>query len=506
MAAQQWKPAEEFQKRLTNFTPGLVTALADTLIADGSCSDCLNVHFNDGFINKREGYAKYRATGIGGKVESLFEYRKANGSVYIIAATADHVYSDNGTGWTEIATITGKPSFVTFADTLLMLTGDGVLKKWDGTGSFADVTAYTPVSPEPTNGFSTVTGFKYMAVYKNRLYLAGNATYPNQVWFSEIGRYDYFPIDVTDIGDYWFMCNSGDGDKITAFGQYPDALVIFKERSIWALVGSTPDPTLSDTHRLIPVNSTIGTTAQATVVQTHGNVIFRGADGVYALTGLKYDQIGFRSMSDAVDPNIRAGYANRASECAVAYQNKYWLTIDDGVRETYLMDYTMKSMPWTRYSIAATAFLKTQDDKLLFGDADGWVYQFGGVDSDDGSAITAYWEGKADTFNTPERAKKWKKLWLQFYTYSQVSPVSVKYDVDGYGFSDPVTVSCSFPLWGAIVWGEAKWGGSQSQTQRVSNWSPRQGRHLKLRIEHAELNRRFSIHSIVMTFFYRNAR
>lgn len=505
-AQQQWQPQEEYQKRLTNFTPGLVTALADTLISDGSCSDCLNVHFDNGFINKREGYAKYRTTGIGGKVETMYEYRKADGTSYIIATTASKVYYDNGTDWTEIATVTGTPSFATFADTLLMLTGDGVLQKWSGTGSFADVTAYTPGTGEPANGFSTITGFRYLAVHKNRLFVAGNSTYPNQVWFSEVGRYDYFPINVTDVGDYWLMCNSNDGDKVTAFGHYPDALIIFKERSIWALTGDTPDPTLSNTFQLRPVNSTIGASTQATVVQTHGNVIFRGPDGVYALTGLKYDEIGFRSMSDAIENNIRAGYTNRATECAVSYKDKYWLTVEDGTRETYLMDYTMKSLPWTRYSIAATAYLKTRDDVLLFGDADGYVYTFGGVNTDDGAAITAYWESAADTFKTPERRKKWRRLWVQMDTASQVTPVLISNSVDGYPFSTAASVYCVYPVWGAFTWGASKWGGSQSQTMRVTDWSPPQGRHMKLRIEHNELNRSFSIHSIVMTFFYKNAR
>lgn len=116
-----------------------------------------------------------------------------------------------------------------------------------------------------------------------------------------------------------------------------------------------------------------------------------------------------------------------------------------------------------------------------------------------------YWEGRADTFNAPERMKKFKKMFLQFYTYNKVTPVTIEQDVDAYGFADPVTVECQFPTWGTAVWGEFKWGGSQSQTVRVTAWAPRPGRHLKLRISHSEAGK-VSIHSLTLTFFYKNAR
>lgn len=354
MADQKWKPQEEYQKRHTNFSPGLITNLADTLIPDGACSDCLNVNFDNGFINKREGYARYRNDSLGAKVETLYEYRKSDGTAYIIAATASKVYCAGEEGWTEIGTVTGKPRFVTFAGALLMLDGGHKLQKWEGTGSFAEVTPFSPTTG--TNGFNNITDYSLMTVYKNRLFVAGSASNPSMVWFSDIGRYDYFPEGLS-WGDAWFQVNAGDGDRITAFGPFPDSLIIFKEHSIHALVGDTPDATFSNAFQLKPVNTSVGTDSQETVVATHGYLIFRGAEGVYALTGTKLDYLGFKPLSDNISPNILAANTNRAKECAVAYENKYWLAIEDGARETYLMDYSMRYPPWTRYSIAPTAFL-----------------------------------------------------------------------------------------------------------------------------------------------------
>lgn len=56
---------------------------------------------------------------------------------------------------------------------------------------------------------------------------------------------------------------------------------------------------------------------------------------------------------------------------------------------------------WTVYDIASTGFLEYGDEIYFGGVSTGVVYQYGDVNSDDGSAIDAYWQSKDFIMGTP---------------------------------------------------------------------------------------------------------
>jgi hypothetical protein len=73
----------------------------------------------------------------------------------------------------------------------------------------------------------------YIAAYRNQLVITGINNEPDNVYFSEPGFYENFPI-----GSNVFKCTGGDvGDKVTGLGPSEDFLLVTKDRSIFRVTG-----------------------------------------------------------------------------------------------------------------------------------------------------------------------------------------------------------------------------------------------------------------------------
>lgn len=127
-------------------------------------------------------------------------------------------YLDPNTG--QNISITGTP----FYDSSVSLNGIGSLVFFPFTTS-AQIPQYADISQAP----------RYLESYKNMLFMAGFSSSPSELKHSAIGDFQNYQTE------YRIFVSEGDGQDITNMSKFQDALVIFKEDSIYELTGYSPE-------------------------------------------------------------------------------------------------------------------------------------------------------------------------------------------------------------------------------------------------------------------------
>lgn len=475
-----------------NFGGGLNNKEAPHRIADNQSPDLLNVNF-DQFpaIQSRKGYVALNATQIDGNpIKTLISYNKNNGSKYLLATSGTSIYQWNGTQWVAIKTgLTGNGlvfGYQVFNDNLYMCNGVDGLLKYDGTT------------------VSTVAGApqgKYLTLFKNHMFMAGDPANPNLVYFSDLATAESWPaLDV-------IAENTNDGDVITGLKVFKDMLVIFKERGKFILKGSGPSYYVN----VGPIGK--GTVSQNSAVvipdyeSGHGDLlVFLARDGVYA-----FDGVHDRLLSDPIQGSVNLWNQQYLSGAvAVDYGHKYWLSVPEGTvvnnTRTYVFDYI--HMAWTRYSIAASCFVVYQDPTkltptLYSGDTTkGVVYQQDTGTTDNGAAFDAYYVTKNFDLGSPAHMKRFKGLFLFAPTQLQNYSVSVTYNVD---FGKSIQVinlplqSANASKWGSMVFGQSVWGGAANIATKTSA-IPGMGRFISFKIENAATNLPWAFYGLVLRY------
>ena len=290
----------------------------------------------------------YVTAGQGG----LFVFRNSAGGYKHIMAAGAKLYSAAPTdaAWTEIATgLTDSLAFefdvfpISGTQYLLATNGTDAIQKWNGTDAIAALGGTPP------------TG-KYIKAKSNHLFIAGNSTVPNRLYYSALGNAESYPannyIDVAD----------SDGDKITGLALFHDDLYIFKRRSVYVLSGDS-----KETFVLRNVFSNIGAVSQRVICVTPLGLLWTSDNGVHlydggGLTDLHYDiQPYFQNVNSISQLYGTFNYDNAYKACAVFYNNKYILS-PAGLTSAVLMVYDFVEKAWTSYystsANAATPRLK----------------------------------------------------------------------------------------------------------------------------------------------------
>ena len=97
--------------------------------------------------------------------------------------------------------------------------------------------------------------------------------------------------------------NYRDGDFITALASLDDYLFIFKQFSIWAMIGSWPDITFKAVSYR-PDNTAIGTIDQRAIYIFDRGIVFPSHDGIYLLkkgSGMNEDLFSTSKISNSID-------------------------------------------------------------------------------------------------------------------------------------------------------------------------------------------------------------
>lgn len=355
---------------------GMISSVDDDLMPDNVAKLSVNFHFD--VLGKAT--QRYGTTKLGTSVSppndatGLFAFRNSTGTVnQLIAVFGSEAFAYNGTSWssTRSGLSTAKVRMASFLNRVFMVGGGASTQSWAGTGSWDS----TNLSGAP-NG-------KFVMPFKERLYIAGDSSYPDRIYFSTIASIS--GVITWNQNTQYFDVNPEDGNNITALAKTKNLLLIFKEAALYRYNGSSVDA---------DVIVDIGTTSQESVANVKGLVYFFNPNGIFVTDG-GYPQEISRPVANwikAVNANYYTNVAGLADEdhyyCSIGD-----VTVDSRAFTNVWLVYTVSSRNWHVYSfadqfLAMTKYITTAGAVTYVGaDADGDVQTLFSGNTDNTSPI-----------------------------------------------------------------------------------------------------------------------
>lgn len=319
------------------------------LTPDGAVLEAKNVHFDrKGAVTMRLGMANLGSTvSVGNACIGLHNVQSAT----LIAGFVNTIYTYSGSAWGANLTLSvsnSKLRFADFAGRTIMVSGSAdSIQAWSGSADGASYWDHTgnPINPQQLNNNSIKPQF--VEVYKSRVYVAGDSTYPDRLYFSSVissaGNIAWTPsTDYVDI-------NPNDGEHISALRRFSLELDVFKPNAIYRFRTTGVDP---------DVLVKVGTRSPESIVEGKRGLYFHHDTGFYRYDG-GYPMEISRAISDFVDA---IPYSQFSSISAWKDQDHiHWFVGDVTVNEAILenvtwknvvLRYTESSDIWTIYSYA----------------------------------------------------------------------------------------------------------------------------------------------------------
>lgn len=305
--------------------------------------DALNVDFGvRGEVLKRKGYSTYATHAA--LLTHVFNWQ---GNIIMVENSAHDVFYLVGTTSTDSTLALGAEtadedynvSAVSMNNKIWLVQHNGTIVQWDGT-TWSTVSAW-----DGTVTTAAMPQARSLAVAHNRIWaggvrLSGGTEQRSRVYFSEV-------IDPTK----WITLNFFDiapdnGQAITALAPFGDQIFVFKENSLYQIVGSNE---LEFDSYL--VDGATGTQAPGTIANVGLSLFFFDhLRGVY-----QYDGQGFARVSEKINTYLLDGVNKDEIHKArgVAYRNRYYLSVPWGASTTNSRTfvYDPEIQAWTEYDL-----------------------------------------------------------------------------------------------------------------------------------------------------------
>lgn len=307
--------------RVDDFTGGLNLDSNAFHVEKNQTGDLLNVDLNPkGGVSTRWGFRRINDTAVNGFTAGAFYPSKlwawSGASRRILLAANNGVYYSSGTNFTSLSLTTNNEFGAGFTgwdredDSVVYIArGAGYqVSKWDG----ASVTSLTASGTGAwQNDLTSPTGThapkgEHIATHVDRLWIAGTtegaSTFPNRIRFS----HPLFPESWRE--DDYIDIPAG-GSKITAIIPFGGHLIVFKQRSVWAIYGYS-----EDTFQLVELTRRIGAmTTNAVALADNGIYFFSNPDGVFFYDGRSFKDLFVNLRPLAVGSEINESASDAVS-------------------------------------------------------------------------------------------------------------------------------------------------------------------------------------------------
>lgn len=429
-------------ERVLDFTGGENRQLVPDRIQANQVGLALNCILTpEGLLETRLGKRKLNAVSLGtGKVVSVHEYNKEDGTTYLLVQHGTALYSAAWDGTTAISAWTTIKTGLTANSKLRSVVWRNVIILTNGTEnpfSFNGTTCTDLAGSPPKSAI--------IAVYASRLWLV-DITHPNWIRFS--GLETYATWDALDI----IYLRDGDGDQITALLPVEGGMILAKQQSLFALYGAT-----SATFSVSSSSITDGVGVIATDAACPSARVFVARNGFFSFT-----LSGVQKFPPTHD-NLLIGITPSEIVTAFHYKDRR-LIISLGISAAVNLEQNYGGMTtFTGLNIRSICASNAAGGQhgVVIGDAtDGFVYVLDSQSNDDGVAITTkIWT--AHRSQGTARDKLFRMFQPDFGALSAFqSTLRISWDVDFKRIQGSET-TVSNPLisfkWGE-KWGEKKWG------------------------------------------------
>lgn len=365
---------------------GLITtkAVAENDYPMDALLESLNFNFDViGKMTLRAG-STLLGNALSGNILGLYNFRDSgagtNNQLIVVNGTTVY-YLVNGV-WTAKRTVTtgNKARFSTLLDYVFMVNGVDATAIWDGASGNNFVT---------TGNASGAPIGKFIENFRARMWIAGNATYPDRVYFSSLPSSVSTPIitwDTSVTTGQWIDISPSDGENITALHRTKAALLVFKNNHlyrIYSILQTDPDPQFN-----------VGTYSQESVVETKNGVYFHHPTGFYRYDG-NVTEVS-RPIIDIVNGISLVNYSKIAGYLEADGDHVCWsvgdVTINGTTFTNLVVRYTISTQVWTHYSYPTQQLVgATYNDgtnlTIVVGDANGNVLTTNSGITDNGTEL-----------------------------------------------------------------------------------------------------------------------
>jgi hypothetical protein len=381
---------------------GINQAVDDRFLKPGESRDAVNFRCDGGILATAPGYEKHIAAALPAApvTPMIFHEYRGDGTIAkrLLAATADDLYcwDPNEARWVSIRgaeTITsGDFSYANYRESgvskIILSNGVDPVYEWSGGERIARL--YSDAGPPPLEA----PRGRCVTIHAERLWVGGVAGAPNTVFASDA----YAPSNWT-VGDYeagYLSVSTWDGGDIVGLASLLGDVVVFKQTSIFRIVGTYPDE-----FQPVQVMTMEGAIAPRTLCQYDNRAYFLSDDGLMA-----YDTI----RAYEVIPNALADFwagVNRAAlpgACGIAHNNRVYMAVPYGAGQTdnnRVIEYDIVSGSVAiRSGITIRRFLQDDED-LLFVGPGNHIYRYGCGAGLDGGAVDMVWNTPVSDFGAP---------------------------------------------------------------------------------------------------------
>jgi len=427
--------------RVLNPGKGLNTLVSDSLIQDTEASDLNNIQYiESGCVSKSYGISAV-GSGLTNNPKGLGTFYITGGSKHILTVDGTSLkYLNSGT-WTALS----GASFTSGKEVNFVQANDA-LYIWDGDQAGCSLNTsltLTRLTTAPRasfgiwySGYQLCTGVDTLP---NRLYISDTATNAGDFTNASGTLSDSAGVPgataFAGTGAQFVDINPGDGDKITALAKFQNALVIFKERSIYQLTfSSTGTPSVSQ------ITSNTGAVSHKSVDNVENDIFYLSRNGYYVLGNEPnyYNVIRSNELSARIKPIIETLSTTALSRvCSMFSDFKYWSSIATGssTTATETLVYDRRYLAWSTLDYVKansySEYIDTSGVKHLYYAADDTnkVYEIVvGSYSADGTAIDSWWTSKAFDAKQFDIYKRWFDITLFFRQISGSVTITIYAD------------------------------------------------------------------------------
>jgi len=321
---------------------------------------------------------------------------------------------------------------------------------WVDDGTTAESEIFTPPTGNSTGG---PTG-KYIAFYKDTLFVLGNPDDPSRLYYS--GGLDKINDFSVSNGGGFIDISKNDGQMGTGLIVFKNSLLCFKEDSTYQF-----DFTSSGLPQYTLINAAVGCIAPRSIVAVENDVFFASRRGIFTIgnePGFAFDVLRTNELSSRVRSifqtiqteylgNISAIYATKSNVNLVIFS----YTPSGSTYNSEAIVYDRERLGWFKWTnIQANCWVNyidsTGNTHVIYGDDySGYCKEILSGTDDFGSAISGTFSLKGEDFK--EGQDTYKKLKdISVVLRNPTGSVTMTISVDGVDTAIPMNISTVSPM------------------------------------------------------------